>query len=67
MQRYKKLLNSEIINNSNMPWSSRIVLVTKKDGSISMCIDYMLLKRCTVENKYSIPRIDCILDSLAVE
>ncbi|KAF9761607.1 Retrovirus-related Pol polyprotein from transposon, partial [Nosema granulosis] len=54
-----------IIKHSKSPWSSRIVPVTKKDGSLRMCIDYRLLNKITVKDKYPLPRIDEILDSLA--
>ena len=36
----------------------------KKDGSMRMCIDYQNLNVVTVKNKYSLPRIDDLLDQL---
>ena len=38
--------------------------MTKKDGSMRMCIDYRNLNVVTVKNKYSLPRIDDLLDQL---
>ena len=30
----------EIVRKSNISWGSRVVLVTKKDGTTRFCIDY---------------------------
>ena len=46
------------------PWGAPVLFVKKKDGSITMCIDYHQLKKVTIKNKYSLPRIDDLFDQL---
>ena len=45
-------------------YSSPIVVVRKKDGTMRMCIDYRALNLKTVPDAQPIPRIQDILDSL---
>jgi hypothetical protein len=39
-------------------------MVQKKYGTWGLCIDYRALNKITVRNRYSIPRIDDLLDQL---
>ncbi|KAI4293327.1 hypothetical protein PAPHI01_2601, partial [Pancytospora philotis] len=57
------LLNG-IISKSQSEWSSNIVPVTKKDGSLRLCVDYRPLNGVTIKDEYPLPRIDWILDKL---
>jgi len=39
-----------------------MLLVKKKDGSSRFCVDYKLLNKLTIKNKYPLPRIDDLMD-----
>uniref|UniRef100_A0A3B1IG97 Gypsy retrotransposon integrase-like protein 1 n=1 Tax=Astyanax mexicanus TaxID=7994 RepID=A0A3B1IG97_ASTMX len=61
----QQLLDSKVIRNSASPYSSPIVLVTKKDGSLRLCVDYRQLNAKTRRDAYPLPRIEESLDALA--
>ncbi|UYV74279.1 K02A2.6-like [Cordylochernes scorpioides] len=60
-----KLKQDGVIEESNSPWSSPVVLVTKKDGSTRFCVDYRKLNEVTKKDSYPLPRIDDTLTTLA--
>ena len=60
----KSLSDQGLIEPSISPWSSALVLVKKKDGSLRCCVDYRLLNAATVKDSYPLPRIDDTLDAL---
>ncbi len=60
-----ELLDKRLIEPSDSPWSSPVVLVSKKDGSKRLCLDYRKLNECTVKDAYPLPRIDDSLDALS--
>lgn len=64
-QAVKQMLEQGIIEKSDSPWSSAVVLVQKKDGSTRFCVDYRDLNDLTVKDSYPLPRIDDTLDALA--
>ena len=59
-----ELTDQGFIRPSSSPWGSPVLFVSKKDGSLRMCVDYRALNRLTVKNSYPLPRIDDILDQL---
>lgn len=54
------MLAKGVIEESDSPWSSPIVLVKKKDNSIRFCIDFRKLNEITTKDIHSIPRIESI-------
>lgn len=54
-----------VIEESTSPWSSPVVLVRKKNGSVRFCIDYRKLNAVTVKDSYPLPRIEDCFDALS--
>ena len=52
-----KLLERGIIEPSQSAWSSPLVPVRKKNGSLRLCIDYRLVNSCTRKDSYPLPHI----------
>jgi hypothetical protein len=54
-----------IIEESDSPWSSPVVLVRKKDGELRFCVNYRKLNDVTKKDCFPLPRINDTLDALA--
>ena len=63
-RQLRKMQDSGVIQPSNSPWASPVVLVRKKDGSLRFCIDYRNLNSVTKADTFPLPRIDDLLDQL---
>jgi hypothetical protein len=61
-----ELQQKGFIRPSSSPWGAPVLFVTKKDGTMRMCIDYQYLNEVTIKNKYSLPQIDDLFDQLQV-
>ncbi|GFX96525.1 retrovirus-related Pol polyprotein from transposon 17.6 [Trichonephila clavipes] len=57
-------LNEGIIRPSSSEYASPIVMVKKKDGSSRMCIDYRKLNQKLMKDKFALPLIEDVLDTL---
>ncbi|KAI8506654.1 hypothetical protein Bbelb_160810 [Branchiostoma belcheri] len=59
------MLADDVIEPSQSPWASPVVLARKKDGSFRFCVDYRKLNQATVKDAHPLPRTDVVLDALA--
>ena len=57
-QQCKELHLLDIIEPSNSPWSSPIVPVRKKDGTIRLCLDYRRLNSVTKPDRHPLPNLN---------
>ncbi|OWY90080.1 reverse transcriptase, partial [Phytophthora megakarya] len=58
----KKLLEATLIEHSESPWASPIVIVLKKNGvDIRMCIDYRVVNSFIQLSNYPLPLIDDLI------
>ena len=60
-----KMLQNDVIEPSTSPWSSPLLLVVKKDGSIRFCVDFRRLNAVTRKDAYPLPKICESLDALS--
>ena len=56
-------MRQEVIQPSDSPWASSVVLVHKKDNSLGYCIHYYQINNVTLKDSYPIPGIDDDLDA----
>ena len=63
-RQLKEMQSSNVIQPSNSPWASPIVLVRKKDGTLRFCVDFRCLNSVTKPDTFPLPRIDDLLDQL---
>ena len=59
------MLKQQVIQPSESPWSSPVVIVTKKNGEVRFCCDYRKINKITKKDSWPLPRIDEALDTLA--
>jgi hypothetical protein len=64
-RQLQELTEAGFIRPSASPFvGAPILFVKKKDGSMRMCVDYRMLNKITIKNRYPLPRIDELLDRL---
>ena len=64
-QHVREMLEAGAIRESDSPYSSNVVLVRKRDGSLRFCIDYRMLNAKTRKDAYMLPRFDDTVEVLS--
>ena len=59
-----RLESTGCIEPSNGSYASNLILVSKKDGGLRVCVDYRGVNEDTVPDRYPIPRIDELIDTI---
>ena len=57
-------MNENKIRVSDIPYGAPILFTKKKDGQLSLCIDYYALNKNTISDSYPLPRIEELLSRL---
>ena len=60
----RELQALDIIEPNKSPWSSPVVPIRKKDGSIRLCIDYRKLDSVTKADRFPMPNLNDLIYSL---
>ena len=63
-RQIEELLKKGWIEESQSPYGASILFVTKKDGSLRMCVDYRALNQLTIKDRSPLPRIDDLLSQM---
>ena len=63
-KQLKELIDAGFIRPFKAPYGAPVLFQRKHDGSLCLCIDYRVLNKLTVKNKYSILLIADLFDQL---
>ena len=64
LKELEEMEKQGIIEKSESEWASPLVIVTKKDGGVRLCVDYRKLNQETKFDAYPMPRIEELLDEI---
>ncbi|MCP4652568.1 MAG: hypothetical protein GY858_04200, partial [Candidatus Omnitrophica bacterium] len=63
-KQIRDLENARVIRPSRSPWAAPVILVSKKDQSMRLVVDYWKLNLVSAKDIYLLPNITTLLDSL---
>ncbi len=59
----EKLLCLQVVKDSDLPWSSPILVVRKKMGDLRLCVDYRKLNDVMHKDAFPLPRCDDLIQA----
>ena len=62
----QELLDKGFMKPSTSPWGTPVLSAKKKGKTLRLCVDYRQWNRVMIQNRYLLPRIDDLFDSLRV-
>lgn len=63
-EQINEMLMKGVIRPSSSPFAAEVVMVRKKEGTWRFCVDYRMLNKITIKDKYPLPRIAELLRSV---
>ena len=63
-QYVEDMLNKGWVKKSRSAYSSPVVCVRKRDGSLRLCVDFRKLNQKTIPDRHPLPRIQTVLENL---
>lgn len=64
-RQVEELKQQDVVEDSQSPWASPVVMVKKKDNTYRFCVDYQKLNSVTITDSHPLPRVDDSLDALS--
>lgn len=58
------LMNKGFLRPSASPYNAPVLFVRKKDGTLRLCVDYRMLNMQTVKDRFPLPLIEDILETV---
>jgi len=58
------LQTKRFIRPSVSPFGAPVLFVHKKEGILQLCVDYRVLNKITIKNRYPLPQIDNLINKL---
>lgn len=63
-EEMKTMQDLGVIEPSTSEWSSLVILVPKKDGTLRFCLDFRKLNSVSKSDPYPMPRVDHLIEWL---
>lgn len=63
-KQISEMLAKGVVRQSSSPFAAEVVMVRKKEGTWRFCVDYRMLNKITIKDKYPLPRIPELLRSV---
>ena len=66
-EQIQEMLMNGICRESKSPWSSQVLLVRKRDGTMRFVVDYRKLNDVTIKDDYPMPNMKDLIENIKGE